>query len=191
MGGMMEAKVANFEEPVWQDVLEEAMQELKDGQSHFAGLAGIGLAIAEGDGSFIVMQDGRVGQGDTVDVACEVLQRLLAIAHGFYVHHPVNVPDLGRNGSEGFWDEALHSGLEPRTEEAGERWRRRQESVFGPVPGASFIESAAGNEIMDVGMICHCARPGMQHGGSPWNCPEPGRIQAQIHECAGRCAKEQ
>ncbi len=118
MGGMMQAKVANFDEAVWQDVLEEAVQELKDGQGHFAGLAGIGVAIAEGDRLIVVMEDGRVGQGDTVDVAREVLQRLLAIAHGFYVHDPVDVPDLGRNGGEGFWGEPLHSGLEPRAEEA-------------------------------------------------------------------------
>ena len=178
MGRMMQAEAANLDEPVWQDVLEETVQELKDGQGHFAGLTGIGLAIMEGDGSFIVMQDGRVGQGDTVDVTREVLLRLLTITHGFYVHHPVDVPDFGRNGSEGFRGEPLHSGLEPRAEEAGERRCRHQEPVLGPAPDTCAVKAATGNEVMDVGMIYHGVCPGMQQGGNSWNRPEPFGIQA-------------
>jgi tellurite resistance protein len=61
---MVQAVVADFDEPGGQDVLEEAADELHHGQRHAVNLFRLGVAVAERDGVAVVLADGGVGEGD-------------------------------------------------------------------------------------------------------------------------------
>lgn len=98
---MMKPIVADLNEALGQDMLQEALQERENGQGHPGGLAGVGFSVAEGYGGVIVLEDGGVGERDAVNVTSEVFQGLVAAAHTLDVNHPVDAPDFIRDCRKG------------------------------------------------------------------------------------------
>ena len=173
----MKTEVANFDETFGQYMLQEAVKELEDRQADASGFACIALSVAEEHVLFIVVKDGRVGQSDAVDVTREILQGVTAITYVLDIHNPIGLPDFGRNGFEDRRCDLLQARLEPLAEQERQCWRRHEEPVFRPAPDTGGIETAAGDQIVDVWMIDNGARPCVQHAGYSGDSAEPFRVQ--------------
>ena len=71
--GAEEAKVTYFNKTFWQDVLEEATDELFGVESRGSEGAGVGGAIAEGDLAVGQFENAAVADSDAEDVRGQVL----------------------------------------------------------------------------------------------------------------------
>src|ERR1700747_867344 len=81
--GMPQAVIADLVEAGWQDVLEEAPDELVAGHGFLTLAVGGAVLVAIGHGLVVDGQDAVVGDGDTEGVAGEIVERgLLSLAHG-------------------------------------------------------------------------------------------------------------
>jgi hypothetical protein len=89
LGGMVQAEVADFDEALGQDMLEEAAEEL--GWLQGTGVLALMFAVAEAeaDGVVVCLNDGGVGDGDPVEVAGEIAQRFVPGSDRFGVDDPV------------------------------------------------------------------------------------------------------
>ena len=87
----MQAKMANTDKAIWQDMGEEATDELEGGQGHDFLCALIAVvAVGEGDGLFANSENAVVGNGNAEDVATEILDQFLrAIEWGLDVDFPI------------------------------------------------------------------------------------------------------
>jgi hypothetical protein len=103
-----EAEVAHFHESAWQNMLEEALDEMFHGEGAGFELSRVGGAVLEGKlGSFqaATVIDGEqtpVADGDAVDVGSQVFEGSLSIADWLAMHDPCSPPyfcgDLGVEG---------------------------------------------------------------------------------------------
>ena len=106
LSGSEETEVANLHKTVWQDVLEEALDEFFSGEGATLELSIIGRAVREGDlgGSYVpflnTTDQATVTEGNTENVGSQILERRLSIAHRLAVHHPFFSPNLGRDLGE-------------------------------------------------------------------------------------------
>ncbi len=100
-----EAEVTDAHKAAWQQVKQEAAQELIDRQSHDPWLVSVGgvspaevnVAIGESDQS-------AVGDGDAVGIGAEVTQDMLWSAEGWLgVDHPVVTEQATQPSSEVLW----------------------------------------------------------------------------------------
>jgi hypothetical protein len=100
-----EAEVADADEAAWQQVEEEAAQELVDGQAHDALPVAVGgvspaeadVAVGEGDQS-------AVGDADAMGIGAEITQRVLGSAEGTLgVDDPVVTEQKSEPGGEVAW----------------------------------------------------------------------------------------
>lgn len=89
MGGVVQAEVADFDKALGQDMLEESAEELGRLQGTGALALMLAVAVAEANGVIIGLDDRGVGDGDTVEVAGEIAQRLVTGPDGFGVDDPV------------------------------------------------------------------------------------------------------
>ncbi len=83
MSGAEQAVVTDLDETGWQDVLEEATDELLGGDGAILELVSGGVFIRESDLAIMQFAEAVVTEGDTKDVRGEILEGLLARAHGF------------------------------------------------------------------------------------------------------------
>jgi len=92
--------MTDFGQAVGQNVLDEALQELGDGQAHVPDLLGAVVAIAEGHLPVFQRFEPGVGNSDTEDVASEVIEDLLSAAGVLGVDDPffVGAPEDRRQG---------------------------------------------------------------------------------------------
>ena len=68
-----EAEVADAHEAAWQQVEQEAAQELVEGQSQEPLLVGVGgVSPTEGDVALLEGDESTVGDGDAMGVAAEI-----------------------------------------------------------------------------------------------------------------------
>lgn len=83
-----EAKIADFDKAFWQHVLEEALDEVLNGEGAKFELAGIGLAVLESDLRFlqaVLVNEANqtaVADSDAVDVRRKIFESRLPITHG-------------------------------------------------------------------------------------------------------------
>jgi hypothetical protein len=83
------SEVADAHKAAWQQVQQEAAQELFDGQGHEPLLVAVsGVSPAEGDVSIGESHQPVVGNGDAVGVSTEIAQHVLGPTEG-----PLGVPD--------------------------------------------------------------------------------------------------
>jgi hypothetical protein len=143
-------------------MLEKAVEKLQAGEGHPAELLAPIVPIAEGD---LPVQDPfetAVGDGDTEDVAAEVVEDLLAAPRVLAVDDPRRGPDLTGHLIEQAGVVEGVADLRP------EDLRQRLDGdeivpvLRGDPRGAIGGEPAGGDEQMDVGMIEQGARPGME-----------------------------
>jgi hypothetical protein len=90
MAGALEALAAGGAE---EDVLEEPGHEVQDGQGHAAGLAGLGVGVAEGDPAMLEGPNPVVGEGDAVDVTGEIEGGVVTVADLLDMDGPGAGPD--------------------------------------------------------------------------------------------------
>jgi len=83
LGTVMQTIVAHLAEAAGEYVLEKTANELQRVQTGGTGFPGFAVAIAEDNDLVIVALDGRVGEGDAVDVASQVGESVVAGADGF------------------------------------------------------------------------------------------------------------
>ena len=76
--GAEEPVVADLGESLGQDMLEEAADELVGVESGPFPLAGAGFAATEGDLPVLELFDPAVGEGDPIDIGCQVAESLFA-----------------------------------------------------------------------------------------------------------------
>lgn len=166
-GGSQETEVTHFHETGRQDMLEEAVDEMLHGGGAGLELSGIGSAVLESDlGSLeaaIISEAHQtaIGDSDAEDVRGEVLEGSLSIADWFAVNDPVLAPNLWSYLSKdgGFFEDVLKFG----PEELGECLDGEKEVVVSGHPNFPVLgKSAAGDQIVDMGMIGQVAGPGVQ-----------------------------
>src|SRR5260370_18911252 len=98
-----EAEVADAHEAAWQQVEQEAAQELVDRQSQQTLLVGVrGVSPAEADVALFQGDQSSVGDGDAVSVPAEIAQRVLRSAEGRLGIDDTDVAEQGsKPGGEG------------------------------------------------------------------------------------------
>lgn len=127
----------------------------------------VGFAIADEDGTVLDFQDARVGDGDFEDVRGEVFEACFAGTDGLGVDVPVDLPDFRGD----FLEEAsfFHGVAELGFEDHGESFYGEIEVDSGGVPEVvGGGEGAAGDDVMDVGVILEGSAPGMEDPEEPW-----------------------
>ena len=100
MSGAEQAVVTDFDEAWWEDVLEEATDELLSGESAVAELVSGGLLVSESDLAMMEVAEAVVTEGHAKDVRGEILESLGARADRFAMDHPVFAPDARLDLSE-------------------------------------------------------------------------------------------
>jgi hypothetical protein len=100
-----EAEVADAHKAAWQQVQEEAAQELFDRQSHEPFLVAVGgVAPAEGDVAVGKSNQPAVGNGDTMGVGAQIAQHMFRSAERpFGVDDPVVAKQDPKPSCEGAW----------------------------------------------------------------------------------------
>src|SRR5258707_1166131 len=97
-----EAEVANANQPLGQNVDEEASQELIRGNGHDLLLAAVGIVSpAEGDAIVFEGYESMVGDGDAVGIAGQVVENILGAAERWLgIDHPVLPAEFGEEVAE-------------------------------------------------------------------------------------------
>src|SRR5450759_6028562 len=90
--GTEQAEVADFDEARWQDVLEEATDELFRAHSAVLDLISGRLFISESDVAVLQLEEAVVADSDAKDVRGEVLKRGLARTDRLAVNYPPLFP---------------------------------------------------------------------------------------------------
>ena len=155
-----EAVVADLGESAWQGVLKEAGDEALHGQGAGASLVGAGVAVAEDDVVAVIGHDALVGDCDAMDVAREVGGDAGAVAGVLDVDDPGFGPGVGGHVIGEFSEGTVH----PRTEEPGQGEAGDEEARVGrPAPGIA-VETASGDQDVDMGVVEHRPGPCVEHG---------------------------
>jgi hypothetical protein len=88
------AIVADFGEPLGQDMLEKATDELVGGQGHGPPAPVLGVLIAAAHLAWLAREAAVVGQGEAVDIPAQVVQDLLrTLPRRFAIDDPALSPD--------------------------------------------------------------------------------------------------
>ena len=91
--GAPDSVVSDFDTSARQDVLEEPPEEFVGWKCDVADLLGAVVAVAETDLAVVDGFQTAVGDGDSEDVAGEIVQDLFTAAGMFRVNDPVFLPE--------------------------------------------------------------------------------------------------
>ena|SRR6266566_5632828 len=97
LGGAEQTVVADFNEAWWEDVLQEAADELLGIEGAVLELVSGRLFIRESDVAVLQLTEAVVADSDTEDVRGEIPEGLATGADGFRVDHPVFAPNRSRH----------------------------------------------------------------------------------------------
>jgi hypothetical protein len=177
-----EAEVADAHEATWQQVEQEAAQELVDRQNQQPLLVGVrGVSPAEGDVALFEGDESAVGDGDAMGVSTEIAQRVFRSAEGrLGIDDPVVAEQGSEPCGEGPWfykwrevaielklvlvEGGLQSGDELAAKDPAEHLDREEEPVARRDPACMVrSEAARGGHAVDVGMMLEPLVPGMEH----------------------------
>jgi len=174
---MMQPKMTNADKAIWQDMREEATDELAGGQGHDFLCAFVAIVeVFEGDGIFAHGEEAMVGDGNAEDVATEILNQFLGAIKG---RLNVDFPILGQSVLEHGGDvECASIGIQfalcPQLREGeaetiaelmGQQFDRKKKFVrcrLPAVPSRRGNQRPAGDDEMEVEMLLHRLSPGMQ-----------------------------
>ena len=120
LGRMMQAEIADFDESLWEDVLEESADEFEWGHGAGTHALIIAVTVTEANGLIVGMEDGGIGDGDAVEVAGEIAQGLFAGADGRGMDNPFACPDGRRDGCGNGGELAGKTRSETGSENCGE-----------------------------------------------------------------------
>jgi hypothetical protein len=167
-----EAEVANANQPLGQNVDEEASQQLIRGNGHDLLLAAVGIVSpAEGDAIVFEGYESMVGDGDAVGIAGQLVENILGAAERWLgIDHPVLPAEFGEEVAEsGRQGKLLQRAMElepvvfeqftkPRPElaaEAAAKCLDGQEEACRRIDPSGTIgsQAAGGNDVVDMGMV--------------------------------------
>ncbi len=100
--GMQKAEVARTTEAFGQHMLQDQPQKLRAGNGPGFHLPGLGVAITETDLAIVASENILFGDDAPVKITAQVDKRLLAVADGFAIHHPLVWVTPGQRQSRGF-----------------------------------------------------------------------------------------
>jgi hypothetical protein len=180
----LKTEVADADEAMWQDVKQEAADEVWCGQGERpARVVAPAVAVAKGDLAVLVGQDALVADGDAMGVAPEVTQQLCRAGHGSLA---VDDPFLGGSLSQQVLPEVWSDGCrfllqgafeeleQLASEHPGEDAHRDQKArACGDPAILRSVEAATGDDAMEVGVKEEGLGPGMQHGDRARRRSEP------------------
>ena len=160
--GMQEAIVADFDEGVGQDMLEEAGEEDQRRQRESFEMACFAVPELETDAAVFEAEEAAVGEGDAVEVRGEVLENRLALTGGAAIDHPIVFPDAGGSQRK---EVGLFQGVtELGAEDGGESLGGQEEVFFGKAPATLWGEATARDEAVNMRMVAQIPSPGVEHG---------------------------
>jgi len=178
MSGTEQAIVTDLDEPKGEHVLEEATDELLGTDGAMLELVSGRLFVRESDSALLQFTEAVVTEGDAKDARSEILESLYATANGLAMDHPVFVPDGGRDLSK---EIGLFQGVTKLgAEDSGERFDGYQEVFAGRAPATVRSEAAAGDDVMDVGMVEELASPGVEHADHAEASADEARVLGQL-----------
>src|SRR6266404_1640779 len=99
------------------------------------------------------------------------------------MHYPVFAPDARRDGREQISLFQLVTKL--GAEDAGERFDGHQEVFACRTPATVSSEAAAGDDVMDVGMIEQLPGPGVEHADHAEAGADEARVLGQLQYGSG------
>jgi hypothetical protein len=187
--GAEEAKVTYFNKTFWQDVLEEATDELFGVESRGSEGAGVGGAIAEGDLAVGQFENAAVADSDAEDVRGQVFQGMQAIAYGLAMNDPVLLPYFWRDKGE-------EVGLAQCVAELGTKDGReglggKQKVLSGGQPSLAIGgQATTGSEVVDVRVVAEIASPGMEDADETHLSTDKARILRKVLDSGGRGTEE-
>ena len=188
--GAEEAEIADLDEALGQDVLEEAVDELFGREGAEFELVCVGRAVVKGDLVIFEFYQAAVADGDTEDVGSQVLEGSATIADRFAMDNPILLPDGGRDivGEAGF----LKGVKEFGPEDFGEGFDWEQEVMVGREPGAVIGGQPTGrDEIVNVRMVGQVTSPGVQDADQTELSPDKAGVLGQMLCRSCRGTKEQ
>ena len=156
-----EAIIADFHETSRQNVLEVAPDEFVCRQCHPPEAGASGFTIMEGHLAIDYLLYPAVADRDPENIRRQILETGLAGTDRLTVDVPGCLPDLGID----FPQKAELFHLIPKfaLEDLRQGSHRQEEIPPGWMPGSGFtIEGAAGDDVMDVGMVFQLPAPSVQ-----------------------------
>src|SRR5712691_8311047 len=180
MSGAKQAVVTDLDEPIREQVLEEAADELCGADRTTLNLISGGLFIRESDVPIFQLAQAVVADSDAKDVRSEILEGLCAGAYRFGMHHPVFLPDTGLHLSKqrGLFQFIAKLGAE----DSGERFHWNQKVFACRAPAASSSKAAARGDVMNMRMIEELAGPGVEHADHPEAGADEARVVCQLQQ---------
>ena len=174
-----EAVGAHFGKATRQDVREEAIEKVLDGERYPTGLTGPRMSVFESDLIVTHALDPLIGERDPIDVAREIECGVLPGPNGLDVDRPPPLPHARIDGraQAGARQRRTHLRAKhrrhrvPGHQESGMRWLD---------PGRSIGRQPAGrDEQMHMRMVFERARPRVQHGQDARRAADPLPIVRQ------------
>jgi hypothetical protein len=181
--------ISDFDEAVWEHVLQKPPNELFGGYRTGLALIRGRFLVLKSDFAILQLKDAAVADGHAKDVRGQVSEGRLAPADRLTVHDPVLLPDWRINE----WEQG---GLFQSVSEFGAEEHRQgldvhQKVLLGSVPVASGSQSASGHYVVDVRMIAQVARPGMEHAHHRNPAADESWVQSQCLYSLGGGPKQE
>jgi len=128
------------------------------------------FAVANGDGAAFHLDDSRIGDGYSEDIGGKVFEGCFAGTYGLGIDIPIGLPEFRGDLIE---EAGLFHGIaELGFEDFGESSDREIEIDSGGVPEVIVGgEGAAGDDVMDMGVILEGSSPGVKDTEESWEIP--------------------
>lgn len=98
--GTQKAVVADFRGALGQDVLKKAVDKLGGGKLDVADLLGFVVTVVERNDAVVDGFQAAIGDSDAENIACEIVENLIATAGVLRVNDPARFPGRGWHESE-------------------------------------------------------------------------------------------
>jgi hypothetical protein len=138
-------------------MLKKPPDELFGGEGGEADTVGGPLLVFESDVAVFEADNAIVGEGDAKDIGGEILECGLAGTDFFKVSDPLLAPNTSGDlvQKTGF----VKFGADLGAEDDAERFAWKKEAIFARAPAAVGVETASGDNVVDVGVISEIAGP--------------------------------
>jgi len=205
-----EAEVADADEAAWEQVQQEAAEELVGGQAHDAPpVAMSGVSPAEADLAVSEADQPAVGDADAMGIRAEIAQRVLGSAEGpLGVDDPVVTEQDSEPGGEAAWlgkrcevavelelafvERSPKPGEELAPEDTAEHLDRQEERTARRDPaGVIRCQAAGGDDAVHVWMMLETLVPGMEHAEEADLRAQVSRIACDLEQRGGTGPEQQ
>lgn len=170
MGAGEIAEVADADEASGQHMLAESAQELDRGESHDALLVTVRVVFpSEAYAATVEAEQALIADGDAVCIAGKIAQHASGLTKGrLGINHPVVLEQHAKECCRIIEVALTERLLEKReilaAEDTAENLDRKEEGILGMNPArVTWIETACGNDAVEVRMQAQVLSPGVQN----------------------------